>query len=54
PEEDVWLSLSNSLEVTVYYAAFLFLPRLGRDKRAATPAATEACERSAGGNGCDT
>ena len=28
--EDIWLSLSNSLEFSLYYAAFLFLPRCGR------------------------
>lgn len=31
---DIWLNLSNSLEFTVYYAAFLFLPRLGRKRKA--------------------
>lgn len=32
--KDIWLNLGNSLEFTVYYAAFLFLPRLGRKRKA--------------------
>ncbi len=26
---DIWLNLSNSIEFSLYYAAFLFLPRCG-------------------------
>ncbi len=32
-EEDMWLGLSNSLEFSIYYAAFLFLPRWRRKAR---------------------
>ena len=27
PKSDIWLNLSNSLEFSLYYAAFLFLPK---------------------------
>lgn len=32
-KDDIWLNLSNSLEFTIYYAAFLFLPRYGPSAR---------------------
>ena len=36
-KEDIWLSLSNSLAFSFYYAAFLFLPRCGRKARTQEP-----------------
>lgn len=39
-KKDMWLGLSNSTEFSVYYAAFLFLPRWRR-KRTKTQASLE-------------
>ena len=34
PRNEIWLSLSNSLEFSIYYAAFLFLPKwIGKGAR---------------------
>lgn len=35
PKNDIWLNLSNSLEFSLYYAAFLFLPKWIRRETAA-------------------